>query len=349
MAMKKRNVDLAQMLVDKGADINYVDDDGDTLLHSAAKVNSNKNMTFLLEKGLDINARNNAGETPLHIVAENGYDSVAEQLIEKGADLFAVDNKGYMPMHIQLFVYEADKEKVQWLLSKGVDVNMNQIEGKMAPLHIAAGYGNLEMAQFLIGKGADINIRADGGYTPLHAAVSKNGKAEVVDFLLSKGVQVDVENDGGWTPLFEAIMAFNDEEIVNLLLSKGADINHVDKLGKTLVHYAAEEKWDGVDMINWLSSKGADLHIKDNDGNLPIDYAATEEIKEILKQLGLAEKLQKAHKKTKKRINMVQQAVSYTHLRAHETSLHLVCRLLLEKKKKKTMSFSKTKHDTTIP
>eukprot|EP00831_Metopus_contortus_P004993 TRINITY_DN11868_c0_g1_i2.p2 TRINITY_DN11868_c0_g1~~TRINITY_DN11868_c0_g1_i2.p2 ORF type:complete len:117 (-),score=26.07 TRINITY_DN11868_c0_g1_i2:13-363(-) len=27
------------------------------------------------------------------------------------------------------------------------------------------------------------------------------------------------------------------------------------------------------------------------------------------------------------------QAVSYTHLRAHETSLHLVCRLLLEKKK----------------
>eukprot|EP00826_Nyctotherus_ovalis_P038011 TRINITY_DN3523_c0_g1_i3.p3 TRINITY_DN3523_c0_g1~~TRINITY_DN3523_c0_g1_i3.p3 ORF type:complete len:145 (-),score=45.65 TRINITY_DN3523_c0_g1_i3:38-472(-) len=29
------------------------------------------------------------------------------------------------------------------------------------------------------------------------------------------------------------------------------------------------------------------------------------------------------------------QTVSYTHLRAHETSLHLVCRLLLEKKKKK--------------
>ena len=29
-------------------------------------------------------------------------------------------------------------------------------------------------------------------------------------------------------------------------------------------------------------------------------------------------------------------AVSYTHLRAHETSLHLVCRLLLEKKKNAT-------------
>src|SRR5674536_397875 len=32
-------------------------------------------------------------------------------------------------------------------------------------------------------------------------------------------------------------------------------------------------------------------------------------------------------------------AVSYTHLRAHETPEHLVCRLLLEKKKIKTLTF----------
>ena len=31
-------------------------------------------------------------------------------------------------------------------------------------------------------------------------------------------------------------------------------------------------------------------------------------------------------------------SVSYTHLRAHETPEHLVCRLLLEKKKKKTIT-----------
>ena len=31
-------------------------------------------------------------------------------------------------------------------------------------------------------------------------------------------------------------------------------------------------------------------------------------------------------------------AVSYTHLRAHETDSYLVCRLLLEKKKKKRTS-----------
>ena len=36
----------------------------------------------------------------------------------------------------------------------------------------------------------------------------------------------------------------------------------------------------------------------------------------------------------RRRIENETEAVSYTHLRAHETVLDLVCRLLLEKKKK---------------
>eukprot|EP00831_Metopus_contortus_P013121 TRINITY_DN15300_c0_g1_i3.p1 TRINITY_DN15300_c0_g1~~TRINITY_DN15300_c0_g1_i3.p1 ORF type:complete len:131 (+),score=46.58 TRINITY_DN15300_c0_g1_i3:25-417(+) len=41
--------------------------------------------------------------------------------------------------------------------------------------------------------------------------------------------------------------------------------------------------------------------------------------------------------------------VSYTHLRAHETSLHLVCRLLLEKKKKKKPVFLKNQTVLSCP
>ena len=40
-------------------------------------------------------------------------------------------------------------------------------------------------------------------------------------------------------------------------------------------------------------------------------------------------------------------AVSYTHLRAHETVLDLVCRLLLEKKNKTTKQKKKKKHNKT--
>ena len=41
--------------------------------------------------------------------------------------------------------------------------------------------------------------------------------------------------------------------------------------------------------------------------------------------------------------------VSYTHLRAHETVLDLVCRLLLEKKKNKTQSIDDSYKDTNRP
>ena len=47
--------------------------------------------------------------------------------------------------------------------------------------------------------------------------------------------------------------------------------------------------------------------------------------------------------KWKKRNNTHQQPVSYTHLRAHETRGNLVCRLLLEKKKRKETHFSKAR------
>ena len=42
----------------------------------------------------------------------------------------------------------------------------------------------------------------------------------------------------------------------------------------------------------------------------------------------------------------VDDPVSYTHLRAHETVLDLVCRLLLEKKKTTTNEHAKKTHET---
>ena len=41
-------------------------------------------------------------------------------------------------------------------------------------------------------------------------------------------------------------------------------------------------------------------------------------------------------------------AVSYTHLRAHETDSYLVCRLLLEKKKNKDKKIQQKKNNTKI-
>ncbi|HPF16804.1 MAG TPA: ankyrin repeat domain-containing protein [Thermotogota bacterium] len=285
MAIKKRDIELAQMLMAAGANIKHVDEDGNTLFHTAATINSNKNIDFLLSKGLDINAKNNEGQTPLHIAAEREYDSIVEQLINNGADLFALDNNQYMPMHIHVFVYKSDEEKVGWLLSKGVDVNMNHIEGALAPIHIASGYGDYDMVKFLHENGADLNIRADGGLTAIHAAAGRRGKVAVIDYLINHGVNVDVSSDDGYTPLFEAVMSFSEPEITLFLLEKGANINARDMTGKTIAHYAAQEKWDGIELLEFLNEYGADFNITDNDGKKPEFYAASDEIKSYFESL----------------------------------------------------------------
>ena len=60
--------------------------------------------------------------------------------------------------------------------------------------------------------------------------------------------------------------------------------------------------------------------------------------KNIEKMIELQNKLYASDKHSVLLIFQAMDAVSYTHLRAHETVLDLVCRLLLEKKKNTTTS-----------
>ena len=52
-------------------DLNYADDDGDTLLHLASR-SGNSNFDWLIRNGADCNAINAAGDSPLHNVAKLG-------------------------------------------------------------------------------------------------------------------------------------------------------------------------------------------------------------------------------------------------------------------------------------
>jgi ankyrin repeat protein len=57
------------MLLDHGADINAVDNSGNTVLHAAFESFDGKNykcIKMLLDHGADINAVDNSGKTVLH-------------------------------------------------------------------------------------------------------------------------------------------------------------------------------------------------------------------------------------------------------------------------------------------
>ena len=101
---------------------------GSTALGHAAKYGHNEIAELLIENGADVDAKDEDGSTPLHLAALMGRKEIAELLIENGADVNAKAMDGGTPLH-----YAATKEIAELLISKGADVNAKNEKGE-APL-----------------------------------------------------------------------------------------------------------------------------------------------------------------------------------------------------------------------
>ena len=73
------------------ADIDAKDDAGFTPLHEAAMDNSLDVARLLLDRGAEVDAKDNDGNTPLHGAAEGNSLDVARLLIEHGANTEGID------------------------------------------------------------------------------------------------------------------------------------------------------------------------------------------------------------------------------------------------------------------
>lgn len=96
------NIELCQILIDSGADVNAVNHLGSTPLHCAARtklvfLSFVSNCEFLLSHGANINAVDNKGRTPLHLAYKEGNTKVYKFLEEQGADKNILDYKGRKP------------------------------------------------------------------------------------------------------------------------------------------------------------------------------------------------------------------------------------------------------------
>uniref|UniRef100_A0A671M9U2 Poly [ADP-ribose] polymerase n=1 Tax=Sinocyclocheilus anshuiensis TaxID=1608454 RepID=A0A671M9U2_9TELE len=112
---------------------------------------------YLFQHGADPTKKNRDGNTPLDMVKEGDTD--IQDLLRGDAALLDAAKKGCLA-------------RVQKLCSLE-NINCRDTQGRNStPLHLAAGYNNLEVAEYLLEHGADVNAQDKGGLIPLHNAAS---------------------------------------------------------------------------------------------------------------------------------------------------------------------------------
>jgi ankyrin repeat protein len=170
LAARTGKVSCCSTLVEGGADVNPVDDNLFTPLHSAADVDSADVIRYLVKRGADIDARTARGASPL-LVASSGCMNALSALAELGANLELLDDFGSTALH--LAAMQGNLAVVRALVAKGAAFKTSTHDDHCTALHQLAlrrkTFGRpgsadyLQMATALIQLGLDPGSKLEGG------------------------------------------------------------------------------------------------------------------------------------------------------------------------------------------
>lgn len=189
----------AEMLIAHGADANALSRrDGRRPLHWVAWRGYPLQLAVLLiDRGADIDARDERGLAPLHVASYKGDPELVELLIARGAGVNAVeDHYGFTPLHHTIAYGNSKIAEIELLIRHGADVNTRSSRGE-PPLHWAVRKGDAKMVELLLRRGADVNARDDKGLTPLDVAERHCMSSSPIFASLSrKKTEVDRQSPG---------------------------------------------------------------------------------------------------------------------------------------------------------
>ena len=97
----KANQNLVSDLILLGANLDWQNEDGETMLHKCARWNSPEIARMLLDAGADVNVQDGDGWTALHVCAFNNSLEIAMMLIDAGADKTIPNNDGELPYELE--------------------------------------------------------------------------------------------------------------------------------------------------------------------------------------------------------------------------------------------------------
>ena len=144
--------DLMQQLLQRGANMNRVDESGETVLMDSASRNLNESVRILLNAGVEIEARAKAtGNSALLFAAIEGHTNIVQMLLDRNANIDARNNNGESAL--MLAAARGRPDVVRLLLQRGADISVKD-KFENTALHNAEKHGGPEVTQLLQSAGA---------------------------------------------------------------------------------------------------------------------------------------------------------------------------------------------------
>lgn len=322
-AVRRNKVDIVRCMLEFGADVNLVDEDGSSPLFSAVyKTTDPEIRNLLLGNGTNVDHANNAGNTALlhmlegYVLEGLEFDLEAVfQLLDMCSNLDQQSSSGRSLIHfvsaIHLFGERSNSPNhrclqfLAKLIDSGVSVDKKDTTGATV-LHALASVACIEGIQFVSDSTTvvDATTRDIKGQTALHKLCGKPYSVDFVsslNWLFLHGCDVNEADCYGRTALHYATSSqFTNVSTVQALLNKGANVQAVDKAGLNPLHMCVlptvlvpvleeedefPEKADVCDVIELLASAGLEVNSTDNAGFTPLHFALREKDVAVIAKL----------------------------------------------------------------
>ncbi|XP_056153429.1 ankyrin repeat and SOCS box protein 3-like isoform X2 [Lampris incognitus] len=217
-----------QKLIRRGFSVKSRDNRGWNALHEAAAAGSKDCVREILSAAAGcsrssrayVNSLTHEGESAFYLAAQRGHLSVVKLLLKAHANVDQPTNDLSCPLYAA--VDGGHKEIVEYLVSKGAEVNGTHTASCWTCLHQAVYKGYIEIVHILVSV-CHLEALDDHKITPLFVA-AQYGQQKCLEILIDAGANVNAQAADLATPL---MIASQEGHVgcVALLLDHGADPN----------------------------------------------------------------------------------------------------------------------------
>ena len=127
-ACTMRHIDIAKLLINRGAKVNITDNDGYTALMAATGRGDEKLVVFLVDNGADINIRNHYDNTAIDLASDLEHHIIKHYLEKKKNKRFltTITKKKDFPddMEEEMRSYFGGKRRTKTENKRGVDLDL---------------------------------------------------------------------------------------------------------------------------------------------------------------------------------------------------------------------------------